>query len=277
MGKFLSIFLCLLFFLALSNAACQYADMKNVTNTVPTYYYNNQKLDGTPVIITAYAHTDTGQYKPCNDNFRDSFNVVNQVNGNVNIQLSYNFNGQLKTQDISFGPRETKQIYETYRACPVGSCSLSMCTAPPPQLDAESISVAIEETNGLELRQDTITQEQRICRECPENSGQACLNDGQKADYAAMCGSGKMNASNRCISLEQAQQEDAQSKDIFYQINSFFAGIWHSITDFIWQISVVIVISILFILLLKSSSGGGSGPIEPDLPDEIHHIYYPRR
>jgi len=65
------------------------------------------------------------------------------------------------------------------------------------------------ESNGLELRQDKVTQEQRICRECPENSGQTCLNDGQKADYVAMCGSGKMNASNICISSEQAQQEEA--------------------------------------------------------------------
>jgi hypothetical protein len=269
-------FLCLLCFISLislSNAVCQYADMKNISNTVPTYYYNNQKLTVAPVIITAYAHTDTGQYLTCSDNFKDSFNVINQVNGKVNIKLFYTFNGQLKTQDITLNPKETKQISEIpYRACPVGSCQLAMCQAPPPQLDEKSISVAVEDGNGLELRQDIVTQEQRICRQCPANSGQNCLDDDQKANYAAMCGSGLINASNICISQSRAKIEEAQSKDIGYQIGSFFGGIWKAITDLIWQIFMVIVAIIIAALVIwyinASSRGGGYGYAPPPSPEE---------
>lgn len=71
----------------------------------------------------------------------------------------------------------------------------------------------------FERKLKNITQEVRVCRECPVKSGELCINDYNKASYDEQCGSGVRDSLGICRpknTLEQQVRETQKQQNIFY-------------------------------------------------------------
>ncbi len=243
--KFSIIVLLILVGLTFAATTCQYGSTENKTEVVyVNYYQGTEKIPDQPVVIeNAKQNTITRVGLNNNWVWQDSFDVVNKINHPISVVVSYYFAGNLASTTLNLAPLGKQTITsDKYNN------NLDM----PMQIDPSRISISYSGNLITQVPEDR-TLEVRICKECPEGSGQACLNDGDSANADYLCGSGKRDSKGICMSLED--QKALIPKDFGKSISDFFYG------------AVFLIILIIFLVVILRA------PPDSSQPDRIVHIW----
>ncbi len=174
---------------------CQYYTLENKTRTVQNTYVNNVKV--TETVVVNVLPLESVQKRSGIDSWAtnvESFQVSNRMNVPIDVHISYFYDGQQKTKDVSLSPlgstRVTEAPYDTIYGPPIKSnYKLS-----------DNFDVSFTSRGGsIEKRQEQEVYQEKTCKQCPSDSGNICANDGEAAKLDFQCGSGVRNAEGLCI------------------------------------------------------------------------------
>jgi hypothetical protein len=116
------------------------------------------------------------------------------MNIQIDVHISYFYEGQQKAKDVSLPPLGSTRITET---------PYDTIYGPPVQSNyklSNNFDVSFTSRGGtVEKRQEQESYQEKICKQCPPESGVICANDGEVAKLDFQCGSGVRNAEGLCI------------------------------------------------------------------------------
>src|SRR3989344_5422625 len=154
---------------------CQYTTKIPYEEELLVFYENGVKLDYN--LLEAKDFT-TGVFNMPFGTWthRPSFNIHNNYNKQVNVTVSYIYLGKYNSVEISVDPQGYTQISYESNPTNVGI------------VDPNLILYEIHNP-GLESKREKLTLYNITCKECPENSGALCLDDGVSCQKNSECGS----------------------------------------------------------------------------------------
>jgi hypothetical protein len=247
-------FILFLMIIGSAYATCQYANFVNVSSQVPVVFFNGEKYYGEPVLKTNFIHKSIGQEHTWTCVYQDSFDLVNQLPSPMKVRITYAFQNGINQTTMTIPASSTQTVSVQYSLQWQGSICLSGQNLAPPQLDFDSVKIEYQ-SGQFELKNETQINETRVCRECPEKSGQVCRNDGDYANADYLCGSGYRDSSGVCAPPSTG-----------FDLNKTINDLGKSIQNILIEIIIVIILIIFFWVAL-------TGKREVPPPSKIIHVW----
>lgn len=167
-----------------SNLNVNHAYDKNTSEQIPDPTITN--------VVAGFTGTvQIGAYPP-------RFDIQNQKGIPLRFNLHYRIFESCYVDrydiNLSLGAYEKRSIEasgpERYCPAPTGAVNIN----------PKSFEFEYAETDHISSRWTEETRTDTVCKQCPEGSGFACINDGQAADSNVRCGSSKRNILGICTS-----------------------------------------------------------------------------
>lgn len=148
---------------------CQYTEEKMSSEPTNVFYHGTLKLNYSVLEAKEFVEGYTRLY--C---YYPQFKVYNNMlSQEINVTVSYIFNGQRQEKDVSIAP-------EGYSNIQIDACGQS-------GLDTQSVQYKINSPTFLEAKREIIPIID--CLKCPKDSETICLNDGMPCESNLQCGS----------------------------------------------------------------------------------------
>jgi hypothetical protein len=178
---------------------CQYTEEKEYPEEVTKLYNaDTDELISNPLILSDFY----GGYGNIAGSCKTGFTIKNTFPHDINVNVKYKIVGPANSLHDDFEIDRGANIliqrdyYEKIKDQwgGIGSCSI------PEKTVQYEVTYNISELVKLISRRELITKLKDVCKQCPEESGFICINDGQPADSDEKCGSGKRNIGGICTS-----------------------------------------------------------------------------
>ena len=190
----MKLFVTLILFIMFINfvsADCQYKENNPYNKEMIVFYENGNKLDYNLLEVKDIKQGSLGS-PYWGGAYGMEFKVYNNYNSEINVNISYIFNGQIQ-----------------YTGAIIPSKGYYTVTGPAsPGLDENTINFNINNTS-LEAKRETVRLNNYSCVQCPTGSNFTCINDGQNCSDSSQCG-GNHCVRNHCSNSTSCFNNDCE-------------------------------------------------------------------